>query len=77
MACLIIVCCIAGANALTDNLLLAQQSWLLKALAIELRLTSANRQRSHTQRLMNVLLDDTPTISEKGEHNITVLLHND
>ncbi|KAL3882663.1 hypothetical protein ACJMK2_028981 [Sinanodonta woodiana] len=34
------------------------QSWLLKTLAVELRLTSLNRQRSHTQRLMKLLLDD-------------------
>ncbi|XP_074656294.1 nuclear pore complex protein Nup205-like [Tubulanus polymorphus] len=41
-----------------ENLLLNQQSWLLKSIAIELRLTSLNRQRSHTQRLMVLLLDD-------------------
>ncbi|ESP04618.1 hypothetical protein LOTGIDRAFT_237278 [Lottia gigantea] len=35
------------------------QSWLLKTIAIELRLTSLNRQRSHTQRLLYLLLDDT------------------
>uniref|UniRef100_A0A668A7E8 Nucleoporin 205 n=1 Tax=Myripristis murdjan TaxID=586833 RepID=A0A668A7E8_9TELE len=35
-------------------------SWLMKTAAIELRVTSLNRQRSHTQRLVNLLLDDQP-----------------
>ncbi|XP_016117780.1 nuclear pore complex protein Nup205-like [Sinocyclocheilus grahami] len=35
-------------------------SWLMKTAAIELRVTSLNRQRSHTQRLLNLLLDDQP-----------------
>uniref|UniRef100_A0A673G8I8 Nucleoporin 205 n=1 Tax=Sinocyclocheilus rhinocerous TaxID=307959 RepID=A0A673G8I8_9TELE len=39
---------------------LSQMSWLLKTAAIELRVTSLNRQRSHTQRLLNLLLDDQP-----------------
>ncbi|XP_076125635.1 nuclear pore complex protein Nup205 [Alosa pseudoharengus] len=39
---------------------LSQMSWLMKAAAIELRLTSLNRQRSHTQRLLNLLLNDQP-----------------
>ncbi|XP_052809828.1 nuclear pore complex protein Nup205-like [Mya arenaria] len=34
------------------------QSWLLKTIAVELRVTSLNRQRSHTHRLMKLLLDD-------------------
>ncbi|KAK7106896.1 nuclear pore complex protein Nup205-like [Littorina saxatilis] len=34
------------------------QSWLLKTVAIELRLTSLNRQRSHCQRLIRLLLGD-------------------
>ncbi|XP_052238220.1 nuclear pore complex protein Nup205-like isoform X2 [Dreissena polymorpha] len=34
------------------------QSWLLKTVAVELRVTSLNRQRSHTQRLMKLILDD-------------------
>ncbi|XP_059166343.1 nuclear pore complex protein Nup205-like isoform X2 [Physella acuta] len=34
------------------------QTWLLKTLAIELRMTSLNRQRSHTQRLVKLLLGD-------------------
>ncbi|RXN24723.1 nuclear pore complex protein Nup205 [Labeo rohita] len=39
---------------------LSQMSWLMKTAAIELRVTSLNRQRSHTQRLLNLLLDDQP-----------------
>lgn len=39
---------------------LNQMSWLMKTAAIELRLTSLNRQRSHTQRLLHLLLDDVP-----------------
>ncbi|XP_035283099.1 nuclear pore complex protein Nup205 isoform X1 [Anguilla anguilla] len=39
---------------------LSQMSWLMKTAAIELRLTSLNRQRSHTQRLLSLLLDDQP-----------------
>ncbi|XP_028813350.1 nuclear pore complex protein Nup205-like [Denticeps clupeoides] len=39
---------------------LYQMSWLMKAAAIELRVTSLNRQRSHTQRLLSLLLNDQP-----------------
>ncbi|XP_052008262.1 nuclear pore complex protein Nup205 isoform X2 [Xyrauchen texanus] len=39
---------------------LSQMSWLMKTAAIELRVTSLNRQRSHTQRILNLLLDDQP-----------------
>ncbi|XP_075066511.1 nuclear pore complex protein Nup205 isoform X3 [Mixophyes fleayi] len=39
---------------------LNQMSWLMKTSSIELRITSLNRQRSHTQRLLNLLLDDMP-----------------
>ncbi|KAM6937323.1 nuclear pore complex protein Nup205 [Xenentodon cancila] len=39
---------------------LSQMSWLMKTAAIELRVTSLNRQRSHTQRLISLLLDDQP-----------------
>ncbi|CAH1799487.1 unnamed protein product [Owenia fusiformis] len=42
-----------------------QQSWLLKTVAIELRVTSMNRQRSHTQRLLNLLLDDSPALASQ------------
>ncbi|KAG6926829.1 nucleoporin 205 [Chelydra serpentina] len=39
---------------------LNQMSWLMKTASIELRVTSLNRQRSHTQRLLHLLLDDMP-----------------
>lgn len=42
-------------------------SWLMKTAAIELRVTSLNRQRSHTQRLINLLLDDQPQSQQAGK----------
>ncbi|XP_063402892.1 nuclear pore complex protein Nup205-like [Mytilus trossulus] len=42
------------------------QSWLLRTVAIELRMTTLNRQRSHTQRLMKLLLDDHIDDPEQG-----------
>ncbi|XP_051886493.1 nuclear pore complex protein Nup205 [Pristis pectinata] len=49
---------------------LNQMSWLMKTAGIELRVTSLNRQRSHTQRLLHLLLDDVPmrsyTIDAEG-----------
>ncbi|XP_010211210.1 PREDICTED: nuclear pore complex protein Nup205 [Tinamus guttatus] len=39
---------------------LNQMSWLMKTAAIEMRGTSLTRQRSHTQRLLHLLLDDLP-----------------
>ncbi|XP_068459501.1 nuclear pore complex protein Nup205 [Clinocottus analis] len=39
---------------------LSQMSWLMKTAAIELRVTSLNRQRSHTHHLVSLLLDDQP-----------------
>ncbi|XP_035827391.1 nuclear pore complex protein Nup205 [Aplysia californica] len=41
------------ANDVSDH-----QAWLLKTAAIELRMTSLNHQRSHTQRLVRLLLGD-------------------
>ncbi len=37
---------------------LNQQSWLLKSIATELRLTAQTRQRSHVQRLLSLLLTE-------------------
>uniref|UniRef100_A0A672HKF7 Nucleoporin 205 n=1 Tax=Salarias fasciatus TaxID=181472 RepID=A0A672HKF7_SALFA len=45
---------------------LSQMSWLMKTAAIELRVTSLNRQRSHTQRLVSLLLDDQPHAQHSG-----------
>lgn len=36
--------------------LMHQQAWVLKSVAIELRMTSLSHQRSHTQRIVNLLL---------------------
>eukprot|EP00057_Strongylocentrotus_purpuratus_P025366 XP_011679840.1 PREDICTED: nuclear pore complex protein Nup205 [Strongylocentrotus purpuratus] len=46
-----------------ERILLNQQAWLLKAVAIELRMTAVNRQRSHSQRLLRLLLEDTPSMA--------------
>uniref|UniRef100_A0AAQ4RH44 Nucleoporin 205 n=1 Tax=Gasterosteus aculeatus aculeatus TaxID=481459 RepID=A0AAQ4RH44_GASAC len=48
---------------------LSQMSWLMKTAAIELRVTSLNRQRSHTQRLVSLLLDDQPHTQHTGVHS--------
>uniref|UniRef100_A0A4W5RL30 Nucleoporin 205 n=1 Tax=Hucho hucho TaxID=62062 RepID=A0A4W5RL30_9TELE len=59
---------------------LSQMSWLMKTAAIELRVTSLNRQRSHTQRLLNLLLDDQPPDGETGmeeSRSVSGFLHFD
>ncbi|XP_048463946.1 nuclear pore complex protein Nup205 [Rhincodon typus] len=65
---------------------LNQMSWLMKTAGIELRVTSLNRQRSHTQRLLHLLLDDVPLRSysvdaegslEEETRNVTGFLHFD
>ncbi|XP_053108091.1 nuclear pore complex protein Nup205 isoform X2 [Hemicordylus capensis] len=65
---------------------LNQMSWLMKTASIELRVTSLNRQRSHTQRLLNLLLDDMPVKSyladgeggiEDESRSVTGFLHVD
>ena len=48
--------------------LLHQQAWLLKSVAIELRITSLNQQRSHAQRIVNVLLSEPSNqITDPGQ----------
>ncbi len=67
---LCITCCnnsTAAKTAATENTLLSQQSWLLKCVAIELRTLAVNRQRSHTQRLITLLLDDNPNPAHKSK----------
>ncbi|KAG8138021.1 hypothetical protein E2320_003954 [Naja naja] len=65
---------------------LNQMSWLMKTASIELRVTSLNRQRSHTQRLLQLLLDDVPVRSyladgeggiEDDSRSVTGFLHFD
>ena len=50
-----------------ERLRLNQQSWLLRAIATEIRLTAVNRQRSHLQRLLRLLLEDSPSLLFGGE----------
>lgn len=45
---------------------LSQMFWLIKTAAIELRVTSLNRQRSHTQRLISLLFNDQPHTQHTG-----------
>ncbi len=60
---------IPGKTVATDNSLLNQQSWLLKCVSIELRTLAVNKQRSHTQRLITLLLDDNPNPAHKSEYD--------
>ena len=60
-------CLLSAKTAATENTLLSQQSWLLKCVAIELRTLAVNRQRSHTQRLITLLLDDNPNPAHKSK----------
>lgn len=50
---------------LSEDSLLMHQSWLLKSVVVELRVTSVNRQRSHAQRMMNLLLSESPDTQSK------------
>lgn len=54
---------------------LSQMSWLMKTAAIELRVTSLNRQRSHTQRLVSLLLDDQPHAQHAGKGKLLYTFH--
>ena len=51
---------------LSESSVVSHQSWLLKTVAIELRLTSLNRQRSHCQRLIRLLLGDDDDEQTQG-----------
>ena len=57
-------------DAADDSALLPHQAWLLKAVALELKLTSANKQRSHAQRLMTLLLDDNPAVNQRAPDGV-------
>jgi nuclear pore complex protein Nup205 len=50
--------------------LINQQAWLLKLVALELRLTAMNRQHFHTQRLITSLLSEgtLPFASDSDQH---------
>ncbi|XP_072256279.1 nuclear pore complex protein Nup205 [Pyxicephalus adspersus] len=64
---------------------LNQMSWLMKTASIELRITSLNRQRSHTHRLLSLLLNDMPVRPyadgesgiEDDSRNFSTFLHFD
>ena len=60
---------------LTQISLLHQQAWLLRSAAIELRMTVLNHQRSHTQRLLNLLLSE-PNNGNNGEQLVVGLAGN-
>uniref|UniRef100_T1JB70 Partial AB-hydrolase lipase domain-containing protein n=1 Tax=Strigamia maritima TaxID=126957 RepID=T1JB70_STRMM len=49
---------------------LLQQSWLLKLAAIEIHVTSLNRQRSQVQRLVNLLIDTNPEVALSNETGV-------
>lgn len=62
-----------GEDVESDTRLLCslnQQAWLLKSVALELRLTAMNRQHSHTQRLINSLLSEETMslVSDSEQH---------
>ena len=57
---------------------LNQQSWLLKSIATELRLTAQTRQRSHVQRLLSLLLTEfSVTYSQQSSEFAIDPLEND
>ena len=67
-------------DAPTDTLCkLNQQSWLLKSIATELRLTAQTRQRSHVQRLLSLLLTEPSVFytQRSSEFAIDPLAEND
>lgn len=55
-------------------LYLNQQSWILRAVALELRMTALKNQRSHVQRLTHLLLSSSPLLDQTHpdfEHSIS------
>ena len=53
---------------------LRQQAWLMKSIVVELRVTSLNRQRSHTERLMALLLDDSFHLQSAAGQSLCLVL---
>ena len=62
-----LACDVTQTHIFTEHSVANHQSWLLKTVAIELRVTTLNRQRSHTQRLMKLILDDYDEDQTSGE----------
>lgn len=58
--------CVYAIKHLTGEQFLNHQSWLLKCVAMELRITAANRQTSYVQRVVALLLSDAPTSLQRG-----------
>ena len=54
---------VGGAKLMTSRQvsLLQQQAWLLKAVAVEMRVTAQTQLRSHNQRLVDLLMNEKPT----------------
>ena len=50
--------------------LLYQQSWLLRSVAVELRMTSLSNQRSHTQRIVSLLLSESTNENTEAEQQL-------
>lgn len=49
----------------TTKMYYSQQAWILRSVAIELRMTSLNNLRSHTQRLVTLLLKSSATLTHQ------------
>ena len=47
---------------------LHQEAWFIKTLAVELRMTTLNHQRSHAQRIVNLLLNEPTNENEDLDH---------
>lgn len=52
--------------------LLHQQAWLMKSVAIEMRMTAQSQLRSHNQRLVDVLLTEQPSNRNPAPGHVTV-----
>ena len=50
--------------------LLQEEAWLIKTQAVELRMTTLNHQRSHAQRIINLLLNE-PTNEDADPDHMT------
>ncbi|XP_064397234.1 nuclear pore complex protein Nup205-like isoform X2 [Halichondria panicea] len=47
---------------------LHEEAWLIKTLAVELRMTTLNHQRSHAQRIVNLLLNEPTNENAEIDH---------
>ena len=66
---------VAFAEVNQENVLTTlAQSWLLRCVAVELRVTSLGKQRSHLQRLITLLAEDAPLLSSRGKIVTSILV---